>query len=179
MKENPKIELGIHPNFNFLVRGDFRYGKNIKEVLEYYLSIVPDAVSIRSHDLMQKSELLNILSEYGLKYDCNLYIPYNSKIINKPFIHWDHSTIRVPHFWEDDVACLYNDIWNVDNYLNYKGVKVFDFHPIHIALNSENMERYTQFKNHQQNSSVIFKNKFNGYGSECFLMDIIKSVSNG
>lgn len=41
--ENPLFELGIHPNFNPLLEGNFCYGKNYKEVLEYYLEIVPNA----------------------------------------------------------------------------------------------------------------------------------------
>ena len=41
MYENKKIELGIHPNFNPLLNGDFRYGKNIEEVMKYYMNIVP------------------------------------------------------------------------------------------------------------------------------------------
>jgi hypothetical protein len=178
MINNPNIELGIHPNFNPLVNGDFRYGRNIKEVLEYYLKIVPDAVSIRSHDLMQKSELINLLATYNIKYDCNLYLPYNSGIVNKPFNHFDNKLIRVPHFWEDDVHCLYNDDWGVDKYLKYDGIKVFDFHPIHIALNSESMDRYMSIRDKQQDSKVVFENRFDGYGSEKFLHNLVRMIQN-
>ena len=31
LRENPNFELGIHPNFNPLLEGDFRYGKNYCE----------------------------------------------------------------------------------------------------------------------------------------------------
>ena len=34
MRDNPKIELGIHPNFNFLLNGDFRQGSSSKEVVQ-------------------------------------------------------------------------------------------------------------------------------------------------
>lgn len=178
MRENSKIELGIHPNFNFLVNGDFRYGKNMNEIFEYYLKIIPDAVSVRSHDLTQKTEYLSLFKRHGLKYDCNLYLPYNSGIVNKPFKHFDHHTIRVPHYWEDDVHCLYNDEWSIDKYLAYKGIRVFDFHPIHIALNSENIDRYVSIRDMQQNMEKVFANKFDGYGSESFLIDLIERVKN-
>ena len=36
MRANQNIELGIHPNFNPLLNGDFRYGKSIDEVIKYY-----------------------------------------------------------------------------------------------------------------------------------------------
>ncbi len=178
MRDNTDIELGIHPNFNPLVNGDFKYGSNIKEVLEYYLKIVPDAVSIRSHDLMQKSELLGLLSQYGLKFDCNMYIPCSSGLINKPFRHFDNKLIRVPHFWEDDVHCLCQDDWNIDVYLAYNGIKVFDFHPIHIVLNSESMDRYISLRSAQKDSKIVFRNRFQGYGSENFLIDLIERVDN-
>ncbi|RAZ55305.1 hypothetical protein CHL10074_05170 [Campylobacter hyointestinalis subsp. lawsonii] len=40
MKDNPNIELGIHPNFNFLLNGDFRQGKNIDEIIKFYKNII-------------------------------------------------------------------------------------------------------------------------------------------
>ena len=36
MRENCNMELGIHTNFNFLLKNDYRYGKNYKEVIQYY-----------------------------------------------------------------------------------------------------------------------------------------------
>ena len=43
MRANQNIELGIHPNFNPLLNGDFRYGKSIDEVIKYYKKIAPEA----------------------------------------------------------------------------------------------------------------------------------------
>lgn len=178
MRENPNIELGIHPNFNFLLNGDFRYGKNMKEVAEYFLKIVPEAVSVRSHSLTNQSNMFDIFSQLGLKFECNFLIPMRSNIIVKPFLHWDKKLTRVPHYWEDDVHCLYGDDWKLDNYYKYEGIKIFNFHPIHIALNTECMDRYITIRNVQQNSSIVFKNRFDGYGSESFLIDLIKKVKS-
>src|SRR5258708_1040997 len=47
IRNNPRFEMGIHPNFNFILNGDSRYGKNPAEVIDYYLKMVPDAVSVR------------------------------------------------------------------------------------------------------------------------------------
>ena len=46
---------------------------------------------------------------------------------------------------------------DLKKYLNYKGLKVFDFHPIHIFLNSENMERYNSAREHLQNFEELKK----------------------
>ncbi|WP_419765631.1 MAG: hypothetical protein ACNI28_03660 [Arcobacter sp.] len=178
MKSNKNIELGIHPNFNPLVNGDFRYGKNLKEVLEYYLNFVPNAKSVRSHDLKQKTELLKLFSEYGLTYDCNIYLPHNSGIINKPFKHFDNKLLRVPHFWEDDIHCLYEDSWIIDDYLKYDGIKVFDFHPIHIFLNTENLNRYENSREWHREHALLQEHKnVNHIGVEGFLYDIIRRVN--
>ena len=73
MWNNPNIELGIHPNFNPLLNGDFRYGKNFEEVIEYYKNIVPEAVGVRSHSMTQNSPILDTFEKFGLIYDCNTF----------------------------------------------------------------------------------------------------------
>lgn len=75
MRQNPNIELAIHPNFNFLLEGDFQQGKNINEIIEYYLKFVPDAVSVRSHSLTQGSKIVSAFEYYGLLYECNSLVP--------------------------------------------------------------------------------------------------------
>ena len=58
LEQDPNFELGIHPNLNYLLNGDFRYGKNYREVIDYYLKFVPSAKSIRSHSLTINSLIL-------------------------------------------------------------------------------------------------------------------------
>lgn len=98
MRDNPKIELGIHPNFNPLLSGDFRYGKNFEEVIEYYKNIVPAALGVRSHSMTQNSPILDTFEKFGLIYDCNTFIPYSSNIEVKPYNHWTDKLIKVPYF---------------------------------------------------------------------------------
>lgn len=175
MRANSNIELGIHPNFNPLLNGDFRYGKNIDEVIEYYKSIVPEAVSIRSHSLTVSSPMLSSFEENGLKYECNQYIPLNSKIEVYPY-KYINSIIRVPHYWEDDLHCLYQDSWNVDTYLKYKGIKVFDFHPIHIFLNTEHLDRYEKSREWHNCKKKLSKYVCNEHGTYDFLIDLIEDI---
>ncbi len=146
MKKNPLIELGIHPNFNFLLNGDFRYGKNIKEVIDYYKKIVPNALAVRSHALTESSIILKEFYLNGLKYDLNTFIPYSSGIVLKPFVYFTGNLIKIPHFWEDDVHVLLDWSYCVEKYINYPGLKVFDFHPIHIYLNTSDINEYYEYK---------------------------------
>lgn len=180
MKNNPKIELGIHPNFNFLLNGDFRYGKNYIEVIEYYLKMVPDAVSCRSHSLVQSSQILNSLSDLGIKYELNLHIPIST---SAPFFplwpiqHFNNKLIRLPHFWEDDTNAACEKNWDPLFYLDRPGLKIFGFHPFHIFLNMENMDRYLKAKPYYHDFEMLQDcvNESN-FGTKDFLLNIIQSA---
>lgn len=140
------IELGIHPNFNFLLQGDFKYGRNYKEVVEFFLNMVPEAVTVRSHSMTQNTYISDFWANKGIKYECNCFIPVYSDIILKPFQRRDSKITIVPYFWEDDVFLISDDIRDIKKYISYPGLKVFDFHPIHIYLNTDSMYRYNQAK---------------------------------
>lgn len=174
MKANSNIELGIHPNFNPLLNGDYRYGKNIDEVIECYKKIVPEAVSVRSHCMTQSSPILDSFEKLGLSYDCNTFVPYSSNIEIKPYKHWTNNLIKVPYFWEDDVHCIYNWEWNLEQFTSYKGIKVFDFHPIHIFLNTEHLGRYEKSSEWSNCEKNLPKHRYEDYGTYSFLIDLIK-----
>lgn len=170
MRDNQNIELGIHPNFNFLLNGDFRQGKNAKEVIRHYKKYVEDAVSYRSHSLTQSGFIYPFFEEEGFVYDCNTFIPSCGAVLF-PYKH-TKQLIRVPHFFEDDVRELYDMDCNISKYMNYNGIKVFDFHPIHIFLNTEKIERYNDSKNYFNQLKKHTNN--NTYGTQNFLTDLIE-----
>lgn len=176
MKGNENIELGIHPNFNFLLNGDFRYGKNIYEVIEYYKNIVPGAKSVRSHSMTQNSNILEAFSSFELKYDCNTFVPRASNIVLKPYFHWDNKLIKVPYFWEDDISCITNG-FDLENDILHKGLKVFDFHPIHLYLNTEDILRYENTKEVSSSELINYRNK-NNYGVFNYFNDLIKAIND-
>jgi hypothetical protein len=179
MNSNKNIELGIHPNFNPLLSGDFKYGKNVDEVIMYYKQIIPNAKSVRSHSMTQSSLILNSFETFNLTYDCNTFIPYSSNIKLKPYKHWSNRLIKVPYFWEDDIHCLSHDPWNIQPYLRRHGLKVFDFHPMHIFLNTEDLQRYENsredffdFTKLQEKRNLTF------YGVENFFLEIIHYIKD-
>lgn len=177
MKENPNIELGIHPNFNFLLNGDFRYGKNIEEVINHYMKIVPEAISVRSHSMTQSSQILSYFSQCNLKYDCNHYIPQNAGIRLKPWQYLNSSLVKIPYFWEDDLHCIHQDNWNINDYINFEGLKVFNFHPIHIYLNTEHLDRYNNTrKKHYNHEELSFHVNNTSRGTCNFLIDLIERI---
>lgn len=157
MRDNESIELGIHPNFNPLLSGDFVYGRTFSEVIEYYLNIVPEAVSARSHSVTQSSPILNALVDAGITHDSNSFIPAEADIPLKPWRHWYGDLVRVPYSWEDYIHCAFKWPWNAETFLNKKGLKVFDFHPIHLFLNTESTQRYESAKLLQNNHALLLE----------------------
>lgn len=173
IKENPKLELGIHPNFNFLLNGSFDNGQNIHEVLKGILEIVPEAKSVRSHSMTQSSHILEAFKLFGLTHDANHFISVIAEIDLKPWIHWN-GLIRCPYFWEDDVHYIEKDEYSVDQLLSRNGLKIFDFHPIHVYLNTEAADRYEKSRAVHRSFSELNQHRYNGYATENILLEIIE-----
>lgn len=178
LRSNPLFELGIHPNFQKILNGNVLDGA-METVYSDILSIVPDAVSVRSHSLVQSSPLLDLFARKGQKYDVNLCIPWENLVTLKPIRHWN-GLLRVPYCWEDDVQCIQAqngsmDGWNAEILLGIKGLKVFNFHPIHLFLNTESLERYEQARPFLRECNLLaeYRNDTNRIGAEAVLMDII------
>lgn len=141
LRANPRFELGIHPNFNFLLAGDARNGATAADVVDRLLAIVPEAAAVRSHSTTFSTGLLALCAARGLRYDCNCFVPHYAGIELRPWSTWTGMTM-VPYCWEDDVAYLTGQDADIEAIARRPGLKVFDFHPIHVFLNTETAARY-------------------------------------
>jgi hypothetical protein len=175
LKDNPKFELGIHPNFNRKI--DSSDDRTVNMIIDELISIVPNAKSVRSHSLLQSSRLLEIFKVYGLEFECNTIIPYQSNLELLPWRLWN-GMLKVPHFWEDDVACLYGQMEGISALLKRKGVKVFSFHPIHIFLNTEDLDRYEVSKKFHHNAKRLIEYRASTYGARDALFELLASKEN-
>jgi hypothetical protein len=176
MRSDSRFELGIHPNFNFLLNGDHRYGKSIDEVVSHYKKIVPEARSVRSHCITDGSLFHESFSNHGLKYDCNLFLPQASCVEVRPWLNSSKNLVFVPVSWEDDDHCLYKWPFDVKRFLNHKGLKVFNFHPVTVLLNMESIDRYYNSKPFYMDYKKLLENRNPNVGVETFLEDLIHEV---
>lgn len=175
IRNNPLFELGVHPNFNPLL---FSAPKaTVPEVMEQILQHLPGCAAMRSHSLVQSSGILATYAYYGLRYDCNILIPWDAGMVLKPWRHWDGEVVRVPHLWEDDVACLYG--WPMDTSVNYwyqaEGINVLDFHPIHLYLNSNTLTAYEASRMAHRDPIALAPFRQSGIGSRTFLESLISN----
>lgn len=126
------FELGIHPNF--LPVMNERIG-TMTGVIENMLEIIPNPKGVRSHSLVQSSRLSIMFKNYGLKYQANTHLPYMKEIT--PFKLWN-GLFEVMHNFEDDIHFLYKHSFdNPGLELFTQNLNVFNFHPIHIFLNTD------------------------------------------
>lgn len=146
LRENNELfELGIHPN---MLYGSM-HGETEDEVLTFIKNIVPDATSMRTHGLYQSSNwLVKAAKDYGVLIDVSLFLPRAANLHPHQMKLNGLSLWRIPYFWEDDSEMFEDDpIWSIsDEGLNVSGLRVFDFHPIHIALNTDSFEKYENIK---------------------------------
>ena len=139
------FELGIHPN---MLPGS-THGRTEDEVMAHMATLVPGAVTMRTHGLYQTSNfLVKAAKDYGILNDVSLFLP-RAPHLQPHRINWGGAALwRIPYFWEDDSEMYEDDpIWALsDGRLQVSGLRVFDFHPIHVALNTERFARYDTLK---------------------------------
>jgi hypothetical protein len=180
LKETELFELGIHPN---MLSGS-THGETEDEVLRYMKSIVPNAVSMRTHGLYQTSKwLVKAAKEYGVLVDVSLFLP-RANNLSPHKIKWNGILLwRIPYFWEDDSE-MFEDtpIWTLtDARLNVQGLKMLDFHPIHIALNTTRYEHYEYLKSIRPlefwDEEFVKKYANQGIGPRTLFLDLVKVLA--
>lgn len=175
LREHSGFELGIHPN---MLPGS-THGTSEVEVLDHMGEIVPEAVSMRTHGLYQSSGwLIRAARDHGIRVDASLFLPRASHL-QAHCIRWHGVSLwRIPYFWEDDGEMFEEDpIWSVtDERLGVSGLRVFDFHPIHVALNTDRFERYSKLKAlrpvHQWDEKFVQDHVRGGSGPRAFFIEL-------
>ena len=163
-KHEDLFELGIHPNF--MVGSS--HGSTPKEVLEHCLKVVPNAKSMRTHGLLDSTnQLREVLMYTNIEIDLSIYLQDYPKV--EPFSYtWRNQKItRIPFIWEDDLLLERDNIKVEIEYLNgYTGFAIADFHPVHIYLNSHNMNNYNSLKSDVNDLKNASKSVVEKYRSE-------------
>ena len=177
LENNPSFELGIHPNFNWLLEGKGTNGKNAEEVVERLLSVVPDAKAVRSHSLVQGTPIMSIFADCHITHACNNFVPAAANIELKPWKAWT-GLAEVPHLWADDECLSVGHLLPIDELIARRGLIVFDFHPIHVFLNSEANERYAGARPHLQDMAALNEHRnIAGSGSRDRLIQLLEVCS--
>ncbi len=177
-KRTDLFELGIHPNF---LPGS-SHGNSIETVLKYCLDIVPEAISVRSHSLFQSSHIIaSIIDTNKIQNDVSLFLPETPFINSVVYRIGNKQLNRYPYYWEDDYQLMAREpVWDLNHFLSSgSGLKIFNFHPIHVFLNTVDLNNYKRDKDiiYEGNitESEIYKGRnLNQAGPLSFLIQLIK-----
>jgi hypothetical protein len=153
---DPLFEVGVHPNF--MDRSS--HGSTPREVMNYCLDMAPSARAMRTHGLIQSTALLGLISDDfpTIETDVSLLLPGHEGLAP---VDWyadpgSRRIVRLPYFWEDDIhACQPRCDWTQPQ-PTAPGLRIFDFHPIHIALNMDTLNRYATLKR-SMNGTPLFR----------------------
>ncbi len=174
-------ELGIHPNF----MPNSSHGNTTKEIIDKCLEFAPNARLMKTHSLFQSTPLfVEIFSSYKqLTTDLSLFMHEARHVQKCQFALDGVSFTRVLYNWEDDADFVKKN-FQFDKERFFGDINIFDFHPIHIHLNSTNGSEYLALKNSLSNKKlndlrVTEVDKFSnpGLGMRDFLRATLESNS--
>ena len=173
LREDPLFALGVHPNFLPLLNAAGRPEQRFSDILEEMAALVPEAEAIRCHALVDATPILGLAKSMGFRADMNLFIPFSSGIPLRAFTHFS-GLKRLPFFYEDDAWALEPGHASPEEHILADGLKIFNFHPIHLYLNTEKMDRYDQAKAfyHQFEKLAPFVNRGPEPGARDFLFKL-------
>lgn len=143
---DPLVDVGVHPNF----LPESSHGGNAAAVMDHCMAFVPTARVMRTHGLYQSTNLFHLICDAypQIVADCSLYLPYARNL--EPVVQYygreNRQFVRLPTFFSDDVAWRWPSWRYSTELLDEPGLKVFCFHPIHVALNSLDPEPYENLK---------------------------------
>lgn len=140
------FELGIHPNF---LPGTTQGGSE-EEILEYCLNLAPSAKAMRTHALVQSTPLLALIGDQFPQIETDTSVLLFGHDYLQPvdvfFGQKKRRITRLPFYWEDDVAADHPGWkWDADVPCA-NGLMIFNFHPIHIALNTSSMTQCARLR---------------------------------
>ena len=134
------VELGVHPNFH----PGSSHGESQSEVLDTVAKLVPGCSGVRAHGLVSSTALWGEYVERGYVYESADLMDGLESL--RPLIAW-HGLVRLPIYWEDDVALLHDAMpESIDELVTGPGMRVFNMHPILIALDASSLDGYQALK---------------------------------
>jgi hypothetical protein len=155
LQEGAQWSLGIHPNFE----PKSSHGETPDEVFRFLIGLFPNSVAWRSHSLLSSNRVMQSASKISnLKITSNKYDPefHLPTWTNNSFAQWRF--LDLPIHFEDDLALVDDpDLERSAALLTLSEARydlvTLSFHPIHIFLNSVDLEEYSKSK------SEIYSNK--------------------
>ncbi len=165
--DSARYEISIHPNFS----DSNNHDKTIAELKAVY----HEALGVRSHGLFQSSHLLQLFINNGLRYDVNTFIPLREGLY--PFMRLN-KLVCIPYYWEDDAHFSSQTKFELSELeLRKKGLKIYNFHPMHVFMNTDSQEHYSRYKPFYHQPDILRKHRNSGKGIGTLFKKLIQYLS--
>jgi peptidoglycan/xylan/chitin deacetylase (PgdA/CDA1 family) len=172
------VELGIHPN----CLPNSSHGGDEAEAMTHMRQIVPNGVSMRTHGLYQTSAfLIRAVRDFAIKIDSSLHLPMPG--LQPHELRIDQLVIRrAPFCWADDLT-MRDPLgsWDFSKILGIEGLRIFNFHPFHVVLNTVNYTTYEMLKTQRPiqrwSRDFVTPHRSADRGPRSFLDELIKGLS--
>lgn len=173
------FEIGIHPN---CLPGS-THGNTEDETLSHMKALFPDADIMRTHGLYQSTAfLIKAATQFGIRIDVSLLLCRAPHLSCHCIRRSGMELWRVPFVWEDDIEMFEKSpIWSIsDPGLDTPGLKVFDFHPVHILLNTIDIRGYDRLKESvpisNWTSDQVLSHRADGPGPASLFQEIVQRL---
>jgi len=178
LRGNANISLGLHPNFNpYLKMDDGAICPH--NTFTQIRKLGPEAKVLRSHSMTHSALWLDTYKKLGITHLSQYYMGGIDSI--QPFRHIN-GIVEAPVYFADD-GYLYMESHKKLNNLDIDEIiknpqsylKVYNFHPIHIALNSHQLEDYESTKLHHQDWELVLDLRNRSFGMRDLLKNLISN----
>lgn len=165
-------EIALHPCFARL--------DDLNTPIRTLKECFPQARGIRSHALFFTEYLRPLYAKFGIAYDSNV-IQYLRPGIECSIIA--KQTISIPLYFMDrfhlEIAGEGDHRFSIDQFHWEKdGLKVFDFHPIHVFLNTNSVEFYERAKQYYHEPAKLKDLVNPGQGIRTLLTEVLTFIRN-
>ena len=167
-------DIGIHPNF----QGASQDEKAVAGEISSCLARFPTAQGLRSHALLISTRHYLILRDRfpDIRYTSNYYMPGVAGL--EPFV----SQAEIPEFpiyWMDHLHLERHNRIDIEKVLEETkrpGLKVFDFHPYHVFINSSDMEHVALAREHYHNAAELVHFRRKAPGVRTFFQSLLEAI---
>lgn len=174
LRANPLFELGLHPNFDPLLRGEAL--RSARDIVMDLVRVAPEAKVLRSHAMTTSGRWLELYREAGVTHLSN-YLMFGDVDIH-PFRQLNGLVEAPVHFADDGLLfqrAMSAVSFNPDTELlaSGNGLRVYNFHPIHLFLNAESFDRYSASRPHADDPQALRRLRFDGDGARSWLNSLL------
>lgn len=165
-------ERALHPNFLAADTGE-------AEALDAVATAYPAATGLRAHNMYVHSPLRSHYGEYDLWYESN----YAAYLVDdlEPFWMFGE-VVQLPVYFMDDTWLRLRDdpeaLPSVDVLLTGPGLRVLDFHPIHVYLNTPDIDYYRAHKDRYDDPDRLADARYDGLGVRDLFVAVLDRLAD-